>query len=235
MIRGLRFTTKGGPGSGHHGHSGVPGKVGGSAPGGGSSIGVWGGIQAYPNPEEIIAEDAADFILNHTPGDKPSQLVSRYIDAIPLKEGQNLGEWAKETLVTLRPKLTYESGKSFLEESDLTKLQTIKDYSVWKNKRIVFVKPPERMPSVDPISVEREYGLSRYAIRPDVKATGTWNLQSGVFAIGISTASLNKRKTFWHEFSHTIPEHVISNKIGPSRPGESAAEYSNRFAIIMSE
>jgi len=34
MIRGLRFTIKGGPGSGHHGHSGVPGSVGGSAPGG---------------------------------------------------------------------------------------------------------------------------------------------------------------------------------------------------------
>jgi len=34
MIRGLRFTTKGGPGSGHHGHAGRPGSVGGSAPSG---------------------------------------------------------------------------------------------------------------------------------------------------------------------------------------------------------
>jgi len=37
MIRGLRFTQrsyKGGPGSGHHGHAGIPGQVGGSVPGG---------------------------------------------------------------------------------------------------------------------------------------------------------------------------------------------------------
>ena len=34
MIRGLRFTTKGGPDSGHHGHAGRPGSVGGSALGG---------------------------------------------------------------------------------------------------------------------------------------------------------------------------------------------------------
>lgn len=33
MIRGLRFTTKGGPGSGNIGHAGRPGQVGGSAPG----------------------------------------------------------------------------------------------------------------------------------------------------------------------------------------------------------
>ena len=35
MIRGLRFTTKGSERSGHHGHAGRPGSVGGSAPGGG--------------------------------------------------------------------------------------------------------------------------------------------------------------------------------------------------------
>ncbi len=35
MIRGLRFTTKGSERSGHHGHTGRPGSVGGSAPGGG--------------------------------------------------------------------------------------------------------------------------------------------------------------------------------------------------------
>ncbi len=31
MIRGLKFTIKGGPGSGNFGHAGIPGKVGGSA------------------------------------------------------------------------------------------------------------------------------------------------------------------------------------------------------------
>jgi len=36
VIRGLRFTTKGGPGSGNVGHAGRPGSVGGSAPGGGT-------------------------------------------------------------------------------------------------------------------------------------------------------------------------------------------------------
>ena len=38
MIRGLKFTTKGGPGdpgSGHHGHAGRPGSIGGSVPSGG--------------------------------------------------------------------------------------------------------------------------------------------------------------------------------------------------------
>lgn len=37
-IRGLNFTYKGGPGSGHHGHAGRPGSVGGSAPGGHGSL-----------------------------------------------------------------------------------------------------------------------------------------------------------------------------------------------------
>ena len=36
MIRGLRFTTKGSERSGHHGHAGRPGSVGGSAPSGSS-------------------------------------------------------------------------------------------------------------------------------------------------------------------------------------------------------
>lgn len=39
MIRGLKFTkTKGGPGSGHHGHAGRPGLVGGSMPPGGGGF-----------------------------------------------------------------------------------------------------------------------------------------------------------------------------------------------------
>lgn len=38
MIRGLRFTIKGGEHSGHHGHAGRPGFVGGSIPGGGGNI-----------------------------------------------------------------------------------------------------------------------------------------------------------------------------------------------------
>ena len=34
------ITIKGGPGSGHHGHAGVPGQLGGSAPGGGVGFGI---------------------------------------------------------------------------------------------------------------------------------------------------------------------------------------------------
>jgi len=37
MIRGLKFTTKGGSGSGHHGHAGRPGSVGGSVPSSGTT------------------------------------------------------------------------------------------------------------------------------------------------------------------------------------------------------
>lgn len=48
-IRGLKFTYKGGPESGHHGHAGVPGQLGGSAPGGGSSI-------TSPQRDEIVRE-----------------------------------------------------------------------------------------------------------------------------------------------------------------------------------
>jgi hypothetical protein len=46
----LKFTYKGGPGSGHHGHAGIPGKVGGSLPGKGT-----GGADKYPkaNPNGV--------------------------------------------------------------------------------------------------------------------------------------------------------------------------------------
>ncbi len=41
MIRGLKFTVKGSDKSGHHGHAGRPGSVGGSAPkGGGDDVAV---------------------------------------------------------------------------------------------------------------------------------------------------------------------------------------------------
>ena len=40
MIRGLKFTTKGGPGSGNIGHAGRPGSVGGSAPSKGGTLAV---------------------------------------------------------------------------------------------------------------------------------------------------------------------------------------------------
>lgn len=36
----ITITEKGGPGSGHHGHAGVPGQLGGSAPGGGVGFGI---------------------------------------------------------------------------------------------------------------------------------------------------------------------------------------------------
>ena len=56
-IRGLRFThktisLKGGEGSGHHGHAGIPGQVGGSAPGGGGTI---GGIVSTQTPVSVDA------------------------------------------------------------------------------------------------------------------------------------------------------------------------------------
>ena len=40
IIQGLKFTTKGGPDSGHYGHAGRPGSVGGSAPGGWRAVPV---------------------------------------------------------------------------------------------------------------------------------------------------------------------------------------------------
>ncbi len=51
-IRGLRFTTKGGPGSGNFGHSGRPGQVGGagaSSGGGGGSGGAAASASQWSN------------------------------------------------------------------------------------------------------------------------------------------------------------------------------------------
>lgn len=47
QVRGLKFTIKGGPGSGHRGHAGRPGQIGGSTPS--SSLSV-AGIGFYVNP-----------------------------------------------------------------------------------------------------------------------------------------------------------------------------------------
>jgi len=64
MIRGLKFTTKGGPGSGHHGHSGIPGQVGGSAPGGGSNY----SLQVSKTKEDAVREALSVLPKEHTAG-----------------------------------------------------------------------------------------------------------------------------------------------------------------------
>lgn len=58
-VRGLKFTkTKGGPGSGHHGHAGRPGQVGGSVSGGDAI--TWTAIQEVkkrmPRAEQTVSD-----------------------------------------------------------------------------------------------------------------------------------------------------------------------------------
>lgn len=63
MIRGLKFTKfKGSEESGHHGHAGRPGSVGGSAPGSGTSFGAAGPIVMMMSLEQAHQKLKVDLI-----------------------------------------------------------------------------------------------------------------------------------------------------------------------------
>jgi len=62
-IKGLKFTYKGGPGSGHHGHAGRPGQVGGSASGRRGRTYSSGEI-ADKTGEQLLKELGNEAVLN---------------------------------------------------------------------------------------------------------------------------------------------------------------------------
>lgn len=83
----LKLVYKGGKGSGHHGHVGRPGKIGGSQPGtgGGSGSGKMtaGDIKSkYPNVYQGINDLAADNIPAPYEIDSDYEIPSKYHDAI---------------------------------------------------------------------------------------------------------------------------------------------------------
>jgi len=88
MIRGLRFTTKGGPGSGHHGHAGIPGQVGGSAAGSGG--GNMGGGNVAPAKNSVSVDATFPSKLNVDNGIKSGML--EYDNEYILKVGDTVYE-----------------------------------------------------------------------------------------------------------------------------------------------
>lgn len=210
----------GGKGSGHHGHKGVPGQRGGSAPSKGISA------------QGSVEERAASFIISHRTGERPEKDVAEFLDTVVLGQ-KTLGQWAEDTLAEVRPKQLVSSS-DFLTGNDLSRLQSIKDKGIWSTKRTVEVVGEDKMPTIDRVALEKEWGISRYAVIPNTKPVGTWSHGKDGFVIQVSTESLSKRHTFWHEFSHTIPGHVIEQFIGKSRKEDTPAQYAERFARKMS-
>lgn len=81
--KGLKFTkTKGGPGSGHHGHAGRPGQIGGSVAGGWRAVPVE--TPLTPAQRRAVDREVAD-------------LNKRLAAAMPKKGWITVGDLAKQT------------------------------------------------------------------------------------------------------------------------------------------
>ena len=75
MIKGLKFTTKGGSGSGHHGHAGRPGSIGGSAPSGGGIPG-WEASMTKENADKWVATSGSKIMGAVYHATRPESIAS---------------------------------------------------------------------------------------------------------------------------------------------------------------
>lgn len=225
-IRGLRFTHKGGPHSGHHGHSGLAGQPGGSLGGDYTQVYVPAGFT------EQEAELAATFIWEHELGDKPTEKTRELLDSLVLGEKfDTLGDWADDTLNKVRSKQIVEAGKKggFLHDGDYDTLMAM---NIGRTRRFVSVVPNKDM-GLDRVAVEKEWGISRHAIMPMmVMGTAQYEIRKG-WNIRINELNPSKRHTFWHELGHTVSGSVIRKFIGPVKSGETGGAYIDRFANHM--
>lgn len=80
-IRGLKFTVKGGPDSGHHDHAGNPPNIGGSLPGGAASPRMFrrpgGGPMSDEEIKEVEASHANSLQLKKDNPDRPIYFVTK--------------------------------------------------------------------------------------------------------------------------------------------------------------
>jgi len=75
MIRGLKFTTKGGSGSGHHGHAGRPGSIGGSAPGGVGSVSI-GEVSEHIQQSINLLTRGSGLVGRRLPKERAEELIA---------------------------------------------------------------------------------------------------------------------------------------------------------------
>jgi len=220
----------GGPGSGHHGHAGRPGSVGGSLSGSASSVFVPKGF----TEEEAL--EAAQYVVGTKRGKEPvgraKELLEDHVGGIMREQKMTLGEWALDTTKKVRAKQLHEVGKEggVLIDKDLNTLLAMDSHIFLARRRLTITDSIE----LDRISIEDEWGISRYAIKPMI-AAGSSQFRGDIMAwdIRVSKQSDNSRQTFWHEFGHTMPSHLLESFFRPRGVGENEGAYLNDFAKQM--
>lgn len=98
---------KGGPGSGHHGHSGIPGQRGGSAPGDGGSSGGGGGSSRYNNGKidsRLHMLDNAAIALDDAEAEFPDELTPAEKSKLS-KRAARFHSRAKDAVAALRAQI----------------------------------------------------------------------------------------------------------------------------------
>ncbi len=231
MIRGLKFTTKGGPGSGNIGHAGLAGQSGGSLSGSASIVFTPSGFT------EEEAFEAAQYVVGNKRGEEPTgragELLDEHVGGIMREQKMTLGEWALDTTKKVRAKQLHEIGKEgdILTDKDLNTLLAMNPH-VFLVKRQLTITDNIKL---DHISMEQEWGISRHAIKPMI-AIGSAQFRGDIMAwdMKVSKQSEHPRQTFWHEFAHTIPPHLFESFFRPKQPGETEGLYLDSFAKRMS-
>lgn len=168
-------------------------------------------------------------------GKQLSPELQKHFDQLRMPDNMTNLEWAKQTATEGNINRTIKDSAGILTEKDRVKLERIAElndgmlypYKVEKVERIDF----------DPFGASmKEWGYdSPYQLRPtDLMAVGNWKpptAEKPYWTIRIvELPRISNRETFWHEFSHTLSDHIVA-KIAGVHAETTKGDWHDLFAI----
>lgn len=166
--------------------------------------------------------------------------VDNLLDQVRLRDAgaETYGDWANKVLEIDRPSRLIDSADSILTTEDKNQIWNMKDQLSALQRRVEIVSDESIHENMAFDSMQQEWGVSPHALHPTrgyIMGTTQFNPDRWEYVIKINEASPDKRKTFWHELSHTVNSSLLEQYIGPQRSGESIGDYHDRFADTMVE
>lgn len=194
--------------------------------------------------KELQLEFAREIIMRKRGAKRElSPELQAYLDSnwinIPMKEGQNQGEWAREKVAEWKAdQLVDVWGRGLLDESDRKKLaELFADEDSLLEVRLRYVLDASEL---DIFSTDlTEWGVTPGGLLPAGYSAAAWTeLQIGQgddpthWQISITNGHINK-PIFWHEIGHTVGIELIEKRIGKRGENELEGDYIDRFAAYM--
>ena len=164
--------------------------------------------------------------------------MARRFDKISQKENETTGEWAERIITERNILSTIENSGDILSLSDKAKLEEIAKL----NNGMFY---PYRVIIADKIEIDafgenmQEWGYdNQYQLRPsNLIAVGGWEPPTDskpywtITLVDNPGTSLSE--SFWHEFSHTLPDFIVEKYAG-NRGDMLSGDWHDLFARIMS-